>query len=127
MKSNRLMRKFLLVATLCISSYPVDGSYAIDPVSCDPITTGPFIEAELQRAATLAKFVSLNLANDARRNPSTNPQGWYNDNYVRAQVELLMGTAHDAYVFSTETILSFRSFRSYTCDSRVRYVWKASA
>ncbi len=121
------MRKFLLVATLCISSYPVDGSYAIDPVSCDPITTGPFIEAELQRAATLAKFVSLNLANDARRNPSTNPQGWYNDNYVRAQVELLMGTAHDAYVFSTETILSFRSFRSYTCDSRVRYVWKASA
>ena len=107
------MRRIFLVALLCISSYPVDGSYAIDPVSCNPLTTGPLMEAELQRAATLAKFMSLNLANDNRRNPATNPQGWYYDNYVRAQVALLMGDGYDAYVFSTETFLFYCSSTCY--------------
>lgn len=121
------MHRFLLAAILCISSYPVDGSYAIDPVSCDPASTGPFMQAEVQRASTIAKFISLNLANNERVNPATNPQGWYYDNYVRTQVELLMGDGYDAYVLSAESILSYCLYCSYACDLRVRYVSKASA
>ena len=106
MKPIRMMRKFLLVATLCISSCPADASYAIDPISCDPIIKGPFMDAEIERAATIAKFVSLNLGNNGRINPASNPQGWYYDSYVRAQVDLLMGEAQDAYVISGEAIFS---------------------
>ena len=102
------MRKFLLLAALCISSCPAEAAYAIDPDSCNPNSDGAFLEAQLQRAATLAKFISLNLSNNnGRKNPATNPEGWYYDAYVQDQVKLLMGGASDAYVISTETIFSY--------------------
>ena len=113
MKTNHIKRKLLLLAHLCISSCPVDAAYAVDPDSCDPILHVPFIDAEMVRVSTLAKFVSLNLGNNGRRNPETNPQGWYYDDYVRAQVKLLMGNTQDAYVISTDIILSSRASTRY--------------
>ena len=113
MKTNHIKRNLLLLAHLCISSCPVDAAYAVDPVSCDSIIHIPLIDAEMERVATLAKFVSLNLGNNDRANPATNPQGWYYDNYVRAQVNLLMGNTQDAYVTSTDIILSSRASTRY--------------
>lgn len=124
MKSNHILRKFLLVAILSISFCPADSSYAIDPNSCDSIILEPFLDAILQRVSTLAKFVSLNLGNNNRRDPAKNPQGWSYDGYVQTQVELLMGGAWDAYVFSAETILSSLS---HTCYSKGRCLLRAAA
>ena len=82
------------------------------------------MDVELQRVATIAKFVSLNLGNNDRANPATNPQGWTYDNYVRAQVGLLMGNTQDAYVISTEIILSSRAS---TCFFKAGVVLNLSA
>ena len=124
MKTSHIKRKVLLLAHLCISSCPVDASYAVDPVSCNSILKTTLMDVELQRVATIAKFVSLNLGNNDRANPATNPQGWYYDDYVRAQVNLLMGNTQDAYVISTEIILSSRAS---TCYFKAGYVLDLSA
>ena len=123
MKTNHIRRKVLLLALLCISSCPVEASYAVDPVSCNSILKTTLMDVEIQRVATLAKFVSLNLGNNDRENPATNPQGWYYDDYVRAQVNLLMGYTRDAYVFSTIILSS----RASTCYFKAGYVLDLSA
>ena len=119
MKTNHIKRRLLLLAHLCISSCPVDAAYAVDPVSCNSIFQKTLMDVELQRVATLAKFVSLNLGNNDRPNPATNPQGWYYDDYVQAQVNLLMGNTQDAYVISTKIIISSRTS---TCYFKAGYV-----
>lgn len=69
-------------------------------------------------------MVSLNLGSNGARNPATNPQAWDYDGYVQAQVQLLMGGASDAYVFSRRY---YPFVYSATCHSRARCVLKAAA
>ena len=108
MKANHLIRKLLLFATLSIfSPSPVEAAaYAIDLISCNPAQQ-LFLEAQLKRASTIAKFVSLNLGSNM-----SNRQGWYLNGYIMNYVTLLMGDARDAYV------LSAAMTPSYQCHTR---------
>lgn len=101
MKAEHTIRRFLLLAALSIfSPTPAEavGGYAIDLDICNP-TQQLFLEAQLQRASTIGKFVSLNLGSNM-----SNRQGWYLNGYIMNFVTLLMGNAQDAYVFSRATI-----------------------
>lgn len=74
MKAEHTIRRFLLLAALSIfSPTPAEavGGYAIDLDICNP-TQQLFLEAQLQRASTIGKFVSLNLGSNM-----SNRQGWY--------------------------------------------------
>ncbi|CAF9919305.1 hypothetical protein IMSHALPRED_004586 [Imshaugia aleurites] len=92
MKANGVISNFLLLATLSLfSSTPAEAAgYAIDTISCWPAQQ-LFIEAQLKRASTIGKFVSLNLGDNM-----SNRQGWYLNGLIMNFVTKLMGDARDA-------------------------------
>lgn len=114
MKAHHIIRRFLFLATLSIfSPTPAEalGGYAIDLISCNP-TQQLFLEAQLKRATTIGKFVSLNLGSNIN-----NRQGWYLDGFIMNFVTLLMGNYQDAYVFSLAITLSHQYHTSRVMSS----------
>lgn len=103
MRTNHIIRKFLFSAILCISSFsPVNAitQYAIDDVSCNQGQYRgkyePFLDRQMSRVTTLAKFMSLNLGNNDRQAPGRNPEQWQVDSYINDLVILLMGDTQEA-------------------------------
>lgn len=92
MKSNGVIAKILLLEILSLfSSTPAEAQgCAIDIVSCNAVQQ-LWLEAQLKRASTIGKFVSLNLGDNL-----SNRQGWYLNGYIMNFVTLLMGDAQEA-------------------------------